>query len=201
MNRSPFTSPIRPRNLNLVGYETPKSTADSPAANTRTRSAARELQTLLGVSHSSSNYSCVRSAASPSTSERMVTRSMRSAIKSTPNKAVHQQKNFRFRCVALKEIRKYQESVVNLMNKAPHDRLCREIAQQINCDWRFRAATLEQFQQITESFVPGVLNDSQECAIHAKRVTPQPKDVRLAWKVRGDKLKYGNIVPHKKSEE
>lgn len=94
---------------------------------------------------------------------------------------------------SLKEIRRYQQSVENLIKKTPHDRLCREIAQGIRCDWRFPSSTLTNFHNLTESFLPNVLNDSQECAIHAKRVTPQPKDVKLAWRLRGDKKKYGDL--------
>jgi len=41
-------------------------------------------------------------------------------------------------------------------------------------------------------FAQGVFEDSNLCAIHAKRVTIQPKDIQLARRIRGDRLDLRN---------
>jgi len=41
-------------------------------------------------------------------------------------------------------------------------------------------------QEASEAFLIGVLEDANLCAIHAKRVTIQPKDIQLARRIKGD---------------
>ena len=40
-------------------------------------------------------------------------------------------------------------------------------------------------QEATESFIVGLFEDTNLCAIHAKRVTIMPKDLQLARRIRG----------------
>eukprot|EP00694_Reclinomonas_americana_P007628 EC798921.1.p1 GENE.EC798921.1~~EC798921.1.p1 ORF type:complete len:186 (+),score=61.84 EC798921.1:62-619(+) len=88
---------------------------------------------------------------------------------------------------ALREIRKYQKSSELLMRRLPFARLVREIAAtaQPHVDYRFQARALEALQEASEAYLVGLFEDSNLCAIHAKRVTIQPKDIQLARRIRG----------------
>jgi histone H3 len=39
---------------------------------------------------------------------------------------------------------------------------------------------------MSEAYLVGIFEDSNLCAIHAKRVTLQPKDIHLARRLRGE---------------
>jgi len=88
---------------------------------------------------------------------------------------------------ALLEIRAYQKSTEPLIRKLPFQRLVREIAQSIRTDLRFQSAALGALQEACEAYLVGLFEDSNFCAIHAKRVTITPKDVQLARRIRGEK--------------
>jgi len=78
--------------------------------------------------------------------------------------------------VALREIRRYQKSTELLVRKLPFQRLVREIAQDYKTDVRFQASAIEALQEASESFLVGMFEDTNLCAIHAKRVTIMQKD-------------------------
>eukprot|EP00382_Lankesteria_abbotti_P008405 CAMPEP_0113852868 /NCGR_PEP_ID=MMETSP0372-20130328/5877_1 /TAXON_ID=340204 /ORGANISM="Lankesteria abbotti" /LENGTH=51 /DNA_ID=CAMNT_0000824721 /DNA_START=562 /DNA_END=717 /DNA_ORIENTATION=+ /assembly_acc=CAM_ASM_000359 len=40
-------------------------------------------------------------------------------------------------------------------------------------------------QQACEAYIVGIFEDSMLCAVHAKRVTLQVKDIQLARRIRG----------------
>ena len=42
-------------------------------------------------------------------------------------------------------------------------------------------------QEASEVYITHLLEDSNLCAIHAKRVTIMPKDLKLALRIRGDR--------------
>jgi histone H3 len=88
--------------------------------------------------------------------------------------------------VALREIRKYQKNTDLLMRKAPFQRLVREIACLIKSDLRMQSTALLCLQEAAEAYLVGLFNDTNECAIHAKRVTIMPKDIQLARRIRGE---------------
>merc|ERR1711907_361758 len=101
------------------------------------------------------------------------------------------QKPHRYRpgTVALREIRKYQKSTDMLMRKLPFQRLLREVAQEFKQDLRFQASTIAALQEASEAYVVGLFEDTNLCAIHAKRVTIMPKDIQLARRIRGERAK------------
>ena len=43
-------------------------------------------------------------------------------------------------------------------------------------------------QEATEAYMVGVFEDTNLCAIHAKRVTIMPKDIQLARRIRQERL-------------
>ena len=51
---------------------------------------------------------------------------------------------------------------------------------------RYSAHALECIQEAAEAYIIGIFQDTNLCAIHAKRVTIFQKDVRLARRIRGE---------------
>lgn len=98
-------------------------------------------------------------------------------------------KHHRYRpgTVALREIRRYQKSTELLIRKLPFQRLIREIAQSFKTDLRFQSSAVVALQEASESYLVGLFEDSVLCAVHAKRVTIQPKDISLARRIRGER--------------
>ena len=90
--------------------------------------------------------------------------------------------------VALREIRRYQKSTELLIRKLPFQRLVREIAQDYKTDLRFQSAAIGALQEASEAYLVGIFEDTNLCAIHAKRVTIMPKDIRLARRIRGERV-------------
>ena len=87
---------------------------------------------------------------------------------------------------ALSEIRRAQKNTDLLIRKAPFGRLVREIASACRTDLRFQSSAIAALQEAAEAYVIGLLEDTNLCAIHAKRVTIQPKDIWLARRIRGE---------------
>ena len=103
-------------------------------------------------------------------------------------------KRYRYRpgTVALKQIRQYQKSTELLIRKLPFQRLVHEIASDsevikspLCSKVRFQSAAIMALQEATEAYLVGLFEDSNLCAIHARRVTIMPKDIQLARRIRG----------------
>jgi histone H3 len=88
---------------------------------------------------------------------------------------------------ALREIRRYQKSTELLIRKLPFQRLVREVAQEFKSDLRFQSNAILALQEASESYLVGLFEDTNLCAIHAKRVTIMPKDMQLARRIRGER--------------
>ena len=85
------------------------------------------------------------------------------------------------------EIRRYQKSTDLLIRKLPFQRLVREIAQDFKTDLRFQGSAVLALQEASEAYLVGLFEDTNLCAIHAKRVTIMPKDIQLARRIRGER--------------
>ncbi len=105
---------------------------------------------------------------------------------STPAKKPRKPHRYKPGTVALREIRKYQKSTDLLLRKIPFQRLVREIAQDYKEDLRFQSSAVAALQEASEAYLVGLFEDTNLCAIHAKRVTIMPKDLRLARRLRGE---------------
>jgi len=106
-------------------------------------------------------------------------------------RSVRRQAKRRFRpgTVSLKEIRKYQKTGELLIPKAPFRRLIRQIALELGClqgESRWHVNALEALQEAAEAYLVGLFDDTNLCAIHAKRVTIMPRDIQLARRIRGE---------------
>jgi histone H3 len=105
---------------------------------------------------------------------------------SSPAK-VAKPRRFRPGTVALREIRRYQKSTELLIKKLPFQRLVREIAQSFNDrEFRWALSAIAALQEASEAYLVGLFNDTNLCAIHAKRVTIMVSDMQLARRIRGD---------------
>ena len=89
--------------------------------------------------------------------------------------------------VALREIRRYQKSTELLIRKRPFQRLVREIAQDFKNDLRFQSTAIMALQEAAEAYLVGLFEDTNLIAIHAKRVTIMPKDIRTVRRIRREK--------------
>lgn len=103
---------------------------------------------------------------------------------------------------ALKEIRHFQNTTNLLISRLPFQRLVREICQGMKVDVSFNVAALEAFQvnissfsifdftknyslQVAaEHFLVALYENTNLCAIHARRVTIMPRDIQLAQRLR-----------------
>jgi len=106
------------------------------------------------------------------------------AVRSIGAKKPHR---YRPGTVALREIRKYQKTGDLLLRKLLFQRLVREIGQDMKNDLRFQGSGLLALQEASESYLVSLFEDTNLCAIHAKRVTIMPKDIQLARRVRGER--------------
>ena len=79
--------------------------------------------------------------------------------------------------VTLREIWKYQRSTDLLICKLPFQHLVREIVQGFSKEFRVTPAMVMALQEAAEVYLVQLLEDSNLCAIHAKHITIQPKDI------------------------
>ena len=96
-------------------------------------------------------------------------------------------KKFRPGIAALKKIRHFQKGMSLLIRKLPFQRLVREIAKDFKANLRFQQASVEALQEASEAYLIGLFEDTNLCAIHARRVTIMPKDIQLARQIRGER--------------
>ena len=114
--------------------------------------------------------------------------SKQAARKSAPSMGgIKKPHRYRPGTVALREIRKYQKSTELLIRKLPFQRVVREIAQDYKSDLRFQSSAIIALQEACEAYIISLFEDTNLCAIHAKRVTIMPKDMQLARRIRGDR--------------
>ena len=55
------------------------------------------------------------------------------------------------------------------------------------CPMRWAKGAIEAIHEAVENYLVGLLMDANILAIHARRVTLQPRDIQLARRIRGDK--------------
>ena len=95
--------------------------------------------------------------------------------------------------VALREIRRYQETTECLIKRTPFNKLIKEILQEYrvcpdvpgmpSVQVRFQLTALAALQEATEIFIVGLFVDVNLLAVHTRRVTVMPRDIRLALRI------------------
>ena len=98
--------------------------------------------------------------------------------------------------MALQEIRRYQQSTDSLIRKTPFNKLIKEISQEYricpdgpgtpSVQVHFQSTALAALQEAAKNYLVGLFEDVNLLAVHAKRVTVMPHDIRLALRIRGD---------------
>ena len=107
---------------------------------------------------------------------------------------IKKKRRFRPGTVALREIRKYQKSTELLIRKLPFQRLVREIAQKMtSTELRFQSTAILALQEATEAYLVSLFEDTNLCAMHAKRVTIMVKDMQLARRIRGEHFQFDRV--------
>ncbi|CAD8186759.1 unnamed protein product [Paramecium pentaurelia] len=105
-----------------------------------------------------------------------------------PSGGLKKPHKFRPGTVALREIRKYQKSTELLIRKLPFQRLVREIAHDFQKELRFQSSAILALQEAAEAYLVGLFEDTNLCAIHARRVTIMSRDIQLARRIRGERF-------------
>ena len=118
-----------------------------------------------------------------------IVRVTRSSAKNTllENNGVKKSRRFRPGTRALMEIRKYQKSTELLIKKKPFQRLVKDIVG-IFGDFCMQSHAILALQEASEAYLTSLFEDTNLCALHAKRVTIMPKDMQLARRIRGERL-------------
>ncbi|MCO5550373.1 hypothetical protein L7F22_003857 [Adiantum nelumboides] len=88
---------------------------------------------------------------------------------------------------ALQEIHHYQKTTNLVTCKAPFTRLAKEIMQNYQMTYRIQGIALEALQEVAEYQLVSLFEDTNLCAIHAKRVTIMSKDIALARQFKGER--------------
>ena len=63
----------------------------------------------------------------------------------------------------------------------------REVAEKFALNIRFQSTAILALQESAEAYLVGLFEDTNLCALHAKRVTITPKDMQLARRIRGER--------------
>lgn len=112
-------------------------------------------------------------------------------VTSSTAKSNEQPKKRRYRpgTLALKEIRTYQRGTDLLIRRLPFARLIREVAQGMMgqhfvVQWQSQAILC--LQEATEAYLIGLLEHTNLCALHCRRVTIMQRDMQLARRLRGN---------------
>ena len=105
--------------------------------------------------------------------------------------------------LALHEIHRYQQSTKSLI-RTPFNKLIKEISQEYricpegpgtpSVQVRFQSTALAAVQESAENVLVGLCEDVNLLAVHAKRVTVMPRDIRLALRIWGDQSDW-RITP------
>ena len=95
---------------------------------------------------------------------------------------------YRAGTAVLRDIHHFQKSTALLIRKLPFGRLVREITQDFKTDLWFQSAAILCLQEAAEAYLVGLFEDTNLCAIHARRVTIMPKDIQLARRIRGERV-------------
>lgn len=109
-------------------------------------------------------------------------------FKKVPKSEGVKKRKFRHRpgTMALRDIRRLQKSTELLIPKAPFQRLVRAIVNDMGpTTFLWQTMALAALHEAAEAYLVGMFEDTNLCAIHAKRVTIMPKDIALAQRIRG----------------
>ena len=88
---------------------------------------------------------------------------------------------------SLREIQFYQKSTALLLRCLPFLCLTGEVTQDFKTGLHFTADAAYTLQCASEDYLVRLFEDSNLCAVHAKRVMIMPKDIQLARRIHGER--------------
>ena len=107
-------------------------------------------------------------------------------LKAIRDKKLEKQRKMKRGMQALREIQKYQKGANLLIYRVPFQRLVKEIVQKRQEGLKLQSSAVLALQEAGEVFLDGLMEQTNMCAIHAKRVTIMLQDIQLARRIRGD---------------
>ena len=66
-------------------------------------------------------------------------------------------------------------------------RLVKEVVMDYNTNMRMQSVAIVALQEAAEAYLVRLFEDTNMCAIHAKRVTIMPRYIQLARRLRGER--------------
>jgi histone H3 len=63
----------------------------------------------------------------------------------------------------------------------------------MDMDYHFQSTAVLALQEASKAYLVGLFEDTNLCALHAKRVTIMPKDIQLARRMQGE-LQLGRRI-------
>nr|AFY23223.1 histone H3.2 [Hematodinium sp. SG-2012] len=91
---------------------------------------------------------------------------------------------------SINEMRRQKRFPQFILRKAPFQALVKEICSEYHENLRMQSMALAALQEASEMYLVNLFEAANQCAIHAKRVTLQPKDLLLARRMRGDRAVF-----------
>ena len=104
-------------------------------------------------------------------------------LKTIRDEKLEKQREIQRGMQVLKEIQKYQKGADLLIKRIPFQRLVKEIVQKRREGLKLQSLAVLALQEAGEAFLVGLLEQTNLCAIHAKRVTIMPRDIQLACRI------------------
>lgn len=83
----------------------------------------------------------------------------------------------------IKEIRQYRRSTELIIRREIFQNVVKEILMETRIS-NISVGAMEALHEAAEDFIVGLFEDTNLCAIHAKRKTVRPSDIRLATRMR-----------------
>lgn len=120
--------------------------------------------------------------------KRLLRDSLKRKLASKKEKKESHLKTRRFRpgTVALREVRKFQSTVGELVPKAPFKRLIRESL--ASSGMKIASTAVDAIQEAAESYLVALFGEAQLLVNHCHRTTVRPKDLMLALRLRGQRV-------------
>ena len=105
---------------------------------------------------------------------------VKSNVESTQQQQLKKRRKRKASTNALREIRREQKRTRHIIPVAPFNRLIQEITSDYKTGLRFKSQAYESFHTAAEDYLIKVFTDANKIAIHSRRETVQPKDIKLA---------------------
>lgn len=174
-------------NIEMARISTSSNTRNLPSSNVLRRQRERDEQIRRGrVGQSSANHS--RQSSVNRQRETGIYQNQPGDPPTAKATSTKRKRRYKPGTNAIREIRQFQKSTDFLISKLPFSRLVREIAENyIGASYgiRWQSNAVLALQEASEAYLVHLLEDTNLCAIHAKRVTIMQKDIQLARRIRG----------------